>query len=50
MEYIQGTDRRQEILFPEIIDDYIEEGNPVQFIEAFVNSLNLKPNFPTLNH
>lgn len=42
MEYIQGTDRRQEILFPEIIDDYIEEGNPVQFIEAFVNSLNLK--------
>ena len=29
-------------MFPEAMDDYIEEDNPVQFIEAFVNKLDLK--------
>jgi transposase len=42
MEYIQGADRRQVVLFPEKIDDYIQEDNPVQFIDAFVDSLDLK--------
>jgi len=36
MDYIQGFDRKQEILFPAKIDDYIEEDNLVHFIEAFV--------------
>lgn len=31
MGCIEGTDRNQGILFPEVIDDYIEEDNPVQF-------------------
>lgn len=41
MGYVEGIDRTQVILFPEVIDDYIEDDNPVQFIEAFVDSLDL---------
>jgi len=41
MEYIKGTAREQIVLFPEALDEYITEDNPVQFIEAFVNSLDL---------
>ncbi|MBU3967261.1 MAG: IS1182 family transposase [Euryarchaeota archaeon] len=41
MDYIQGFDRKQEILFPAKIDDYIEEENLVHFIEAFVALLDL---------
>jgi len=29
-------------LFPEVVDDYISEENPVRFVDAFVDSLNLK--------
>lgn len=42
MSYIEGVARNQIILFPEKIDDYIREENPVQFIDAFVDSLDLK--------
>lgn len=42
MSYIAGVPRQQAILFPETIDDYIEENNPVQFIDAFVGSLDLE--------
>ena len=42
MSYIEGIARNQLILFPEAIDDYIEEDNPVQFIDAFVDSLGLE--------
>ncbi len=42
MSHIEGLARNQLILFPESIDDYIEEDNSVQFIEAFVDSLNLE--------
>ena len=41
MSYVEGIARNQLILFPESIDDYIEEDNPVQFIDAFVDSLDL---------
>jgi len=41
MTYIEGIARNQMILFPEAIHDYIEEDNPVQFIEAFVDGLDL---------
>jgi transposase len=34
--------RNQVVLFPDIIDDYIEEHNPVRFIDAYVESLDLK--------
>ena len=42
MKHIQGIDRRQTVLFPEVIDEYIEEENPVQFIDVFVDTLDLK--------
>jgi transposase len=42
MNYISGVNRKQVILFPEVIDEYIEEDNPVQFIDAFVDSLDLQ--------
>jgi transposase len=39
--YIEGVARNQIILFPEKVDDYIRKDNPVQFIDAFVDSLDL---------
>jgi transposase len=41
MDYIRGTARNQVILFPEAVEDYITEDNPVRFIDALVSSLNL---------
>ncbi len=41
MDYIRGTNRNQVILFPESVEDYITEDNPVRFIDAFVTSLDL---------
>lgn len=42
MDFIKGADRHQKLLFPEAIEDFITDENPVRFIEAFVHSLNLK--------
>jgi transposase len=39
--HIQGTNRHEEILFPERLDDYISEENSVRFIDAFVDELDL---------
>jgi transposase len=41
MSYIRGADRSEVLLFPEALDDYIADDNPVRFIDAFVLSLNL---------
>jgi transposase len=41
MRYIKGVSRRQKVLFPESLDDYIGEDNPVKFINSFVDSLDL---------
>src|SRR3982074_1913285 len=41
MDYIRGASRNQVILFPESVEDYITEDNPVRFIDAFVGGLNL---------
>lgn len=41
MAYITGLNRNQMVLFPESLDEYIEEENPVRVIDAFVNSLEL---------
>jgi transposase len=42
MDYIEGSNRDQLILFPQSLDEYISEDNPVRFIDAFVESLDLK--------
>ncbi len=41
MDYLRGITRNQVILFPEAVEDYITEDNPVRFIDAFVSSLDL---------
>jgi transposase len=39
--FIEGEDRSQSTLFPERLEDYISEDNPVRAIEAFVEELDL---------
>jgi len=41
MDYIRGVTRNQVVLFPESVEDYITEDNPVRFIDAFVANLDL---------
>lgn len=40
--FIEGENRFQATLFPESLDDYIADDNPVRAIDAFVDGLNLK--------
>lgn len=42
MTHISGSDRSQLLLLPEAIDDYVGANNPVRFIDAFVDGLDLK--------
>lgn len=42
VSYIAGVSRDQVVLFPEAIDDYITEDNPVRFIDAFVEHMDLR--------
>jgi transposase len=39
--FVEGTDREQSTLFPECLDDWIHEGNPVRVIDVFVDELDL---------
>lgn len=41
MKHIEGHDRDQLTLFPDALDDYVSLENPVRFIGAFVDSLDL---------
>ncbi len=41
-DYVAGEKRDQSILFPDTLDEYITEENPVRFIDAFVDSLDLE--------
>src|SRR3990172_247522 len=43
MEHISGTVREQITLFPEAIEDYITGENPVRFLDAFVDQLDMVP-------
>ncbi|MEL4374231.1 transposase [Brucella cytisi] len=42
MAHLSGTDRSQLLLLPEAVDDYVGPDNPLRFIEAFVDGLDLK--------
>lgn len=42
MGYILGEDRKQKVMFPDALDDYVDEDNPVRFVAAFVESINLE--------
>lgn len=39
--FIEGTNRDQAMLLPECLDDYVDEGNPVRIVDAFVDLLDL---------
>ncbi len=41
MAHISGFERSQLLLLPEAIDDYVGSDNPVRFIDAFVDGLDL---------
>ena len=40
--FIEGVDRSQSTLFPEKLEDFIAEDNPVRVIDAFVDELDLR--------
>jgi transposase len=42
MGFVQGVHRDQVVMFPESLDEYIAVDNPVRFIDAFVDSLDLR--------
>jgi transposase len=42
MGHIEGSDRDQMTLFPEALDDYVSQENPVRFIDAFAESLDME--------
>jgi transposase len=39
--FVAGADRSQTTLFPECLDDWIDENNPVRVIDAFVDAIDL---------
>ncbi len=39
--YIGGQDQTQSVLFPECVDDWIDEDNPVRTVDVFVDGLHL---------
>ncbi len=39
--FIEGEDRSQITLFPERLEDYVAEDNPVRVVDAFVDQLDL---------
>src|SRR5882724_2783495 len=41
MGYVAGESRDQVVMFPAVMDDYVSAENPVRFVEAFVNQLDL---------
>ena len=42
MGFVQGVHRDQTVMFPESLDEYIADDNPVRFIDAFVDGLDLE--------
>jgi len=41
MTHIAGCERGQLLFLPEAVDDYVDADNPVRFIDAFVDGLDL---------
>ena len=42
MKYIEGYCRDQHFMFPETVEQYISEENPVRFIDAIVHGLSFE--------
>ena len=42
MAYKKGKDRRERVILPVCIDEYVEADAPVRLFDAFVDSLNIE--------
>jgi transposase len=42
VRFIEGESRTQSTLFPERLEDYVSEDNPVKVVEAFIDALDLE--------
>ena len=42
MAYKKGKDRRERVIFPDCIDEYVEADAPARLFDAFVDSLNIE--------
>jgi transposase len=40
--YVEGLPRKQTFLLPKTIEEYVEPDNPIRFIDAYVNTLNME--------
>jgi hypothetical protein len=40
--YVEGLSRSQTFLLPKTIEEYVETDNPVRFIDAYVNTLDME--------
>ena len=40
--FVDGKDRGQGALFPECLDDWVDQDNPVRLIDVFLNGLILR--------
>src|SRR4030043_335137 len=41
-EHVSGLNRDQTALFPDTLEGYVDKDNPVRFIDAFINNLNME--------
>jgi transposase len=39
--FVEGIDREQATLYPECLEDWIDQDNPVRAVDAFVDNLDL---------
>src|SRR5450432_2812004 len=39
--FVEGEDRRQSLLLPDSLDDYVTEDNPVRVVEVFIDELDV---------
>ncbi|HEX8412751.1 MAG TPA: IS5/IS1182 family transposase, partial [Sphingomicrobium sp.] len=39
--FIEGCERRQRLLLPDCVDDYVAENSPVRVVDLFVDELNV---------
>ena len=40
--YVEGLSRNQTFLLPKTIEEYVAPDNPVRFIDAYVNTLDME--------
>jgi transposase len=38
-KFVSGLDRRQELILPDVLEEYVDEDNEARFIDAFVDTL-----------